>query len=278
VSKQTTIQADIVKGRVVDAETKEPLPEASVKLTQRYGDYGTMINSLKADSLGCFSVFASGRGSIEVSMLGYYSKSKPVLAFSDSRKDTLDIGTIELKMSPQMLKMVQVTGRARRFTVKGDTLVIGEKGNTTFTGTGTHTISVSIDDDGQYVYKVMPGDQTQQEEPSTPKPTELKVYDKEKQEVLSTLTKTGDGIYSGSLEAKWGWFNFLVYDAENSIWYGSDPADATMLSSEEGFYNLWIPADITGIFTITVDLNTMKWTFERTGDLPPAARKAAARR
>lgn len=123
VSKQTTIQADIVKGRVVDAETKEPLPEASVKLTQRYGDYGTMINSLKADSLGCFSVFASGRGSIEVSMLGYYSKSKPVLAFSDSRKDTLDIGTIELKMSPQMLKMVQVTGRARRFTVKGDTIV-----------------------------------------------------------------------------------------------------------------------------------------------------------
>ena len=155
------------------------------------------------------------------------------------------------------------------FTVKGDTLVIGEKGNATFTGTGIHTISVSIDDDGQYIYKVMAGDQTQQEEPSTPKPTELKVYDKEKQEVLSTLTKTGDGIYSGSLEAKWGWFNFLVYDAENSIWYGSDPADATMLSSEEGFYNLWIPADITGIFTITVDLNTMKWTFERTGDLPP---------
>lgn len=91
VSTQTTIQADIVKGRVVDAETKEPLPEATVKLTQRYGDYGTMINSLKADSLGCFSVFASGRGSIEVSMLGYYSKSKLVLAFSDSRKDTLDI-------------------------------------------------------------------------------------------------------------------------------------------------------------------------------------------
>ncbi len=123
VSKQTTVQADIVKGRVVDAETKEPLPEASVKLTQRYGDYGTMINSLKADSLGCFSVFASGRASIEVSMLGYYSKSKPVLAFSDSRKDTLDIGTIELRMSPQMLKMVQVTGRTRRFTVKGDTIV-----------------------------------------------------------------------------------------------------------------------------------------------------------
>ena len=77
----------------------------------------------KADSVGCFSLHASGRGTIEASMLGYYAKTKPVLAFSDSSKDTLDIGDIELKMSPQMLKMVEVTGRARRFTVKGDTIV-----------------------------------------------------------------------------------------------------------------------------------------------------------
>ena len=115
--------ADIVKGRVVDSETKEPLPEAQVKYEQRHGDYGWSIMSAKTDSLGMFTFFASGRGSIEVSMLGYYNKTKPVLAFSDSRKDTLDIGTIELKMSPQMLKMVEVTGRARRFTVKGDTIV-----------------------------------------------------------------------------------------------------------------------------------------------------------
>jgi hypothetical protein len=47
VSTQTTIQADIVKGRVVDAETGGPMEGATVKLTQRYGDYGTMINSLK---------------------------------------------------------------------------------------------------------------------------------------------------------------------------------------------------------------------------------------
>ena len=31
-----TAQADIVKGRVVDSETKEPLPDASVTLTQKY--------------------------------------------------------------------------------------------------------------------------------------------------------------------------------------------------------------------------------------------------
>ena len=118
-----TASADIVKGRVVDAETKEPLPEAQVKFEQRHGDYGWSIMTTKADSVGCFSLHASGRGTIEASMLGYYAKTKPVLAFSDSSKDTLDIGDIELKMSPQMLKMVEVTGRARRFTVKGDTIV-----------------------------------------------------------------------------------------------------------------------------------------------------------
>ena len=114
--------ADIVKGRVVDSDTKEPLPDASVTLTQKF-DMGSSTMFGKADSLGVFHLHADGKCTIEASMLGYYSKSKTVLAFSDSRKDTLDIGDIELKMSPQMLKMVEVSGRARRFTVRGDTIV-----------------------------------------------------------------------------------------------------------------------------------------------------------
>lgn len=118
-----SVYADIIRGRVVDSETKEPLPDASVKLTQRFGDNGTMTMDSKADSLGVFKIYADGKCTIEASMLGYYSKAKSVLAFSDSRKDTIDIGDIELKMSPQMLKMVEVTGRARRFTVHGDTIV-----------------------------------------------------------------------------------------------------------------------------------------------------------
>ncbi len=123
VNMQTATRADIVKGRVVDAETKEPLPEAAVKFMQQYGEYGTMISNTKTDSLGRFTFFADGRGTIEATMLGYYAKTKPVLAFSNSRRDTLDVGDIALKMSPQMLKMVEVTGRARRFTVKDDTIV-----------------------------------------------------------------------------------------------------------------------------------------------------------
>ena len=119
----TTAQADIIRGRVVDSETKEPLPEASVKLTQNYGDTGYSITTSTTDSAGVFHAYASGRCTLELSMLGYYSKKKTVLAFNDSRNDTIDIGTIELKMSAQMLKMVSVTGHARRFTVRGDTIV-----------------------------------------------------------------------------------------------------------------------------------------------------------
>ena len=119
---ELTVSADIIRGRVIDSETKEPLPDASVTLTQKY-DFGSSTTWGKADSLGVFHLYANGKCTIEASMLSYYSKSKTVLAFSDSRKDTIDIGNIELKMSPQMLKMVEVSGRARRFTVRGDTIV-----------------------------------------------------------------------------------------------------------------------------------------------------------
>ena len=111
-----TADADNIRGRVVDSETKEPLPDASVTLTQKY-DFASSTSWGKADSLGVFYMYADGKCTIEASMLGYYSKSKTVLVLSDSRKDTLDIGDIALKMSPQMLKMVEVTGHARRFTV-----------------------------------------------------------------------------------------------------------------------------------------------------------------
>lgn len=120
------LRADILKGRVVDAETKEPLPEASLKLAQTIdynGRTATMVMHSTADSLGCFHLNLRGRGMLEASMLGYYSKTKTVLGFSEDRKDTLDVGDIELKPSETLMKMLEVKGRARRFTVRGDTIV-----------------------------------------------------------------------------------------------------------------------------------------------------------
>ena len=122
----TTLQADILKGRVVDAETKEPLPEATLKLMQTKdynGHTATWIMQSTTDTLGCFHLNLSGRGTLEASMIGYYSKTKAVLGFSDDRKDTINVGDIELKPSETLMKMLEVKGRARRFTVRGDTIV-----------------------------------------------------------------------------------------------------------------------------------------------------------
>ena len=156
-----TARADIIRGRVVDGETKDALPEATVKVSQQWGDYGMSMWSVKTDSLGEFTTHASARVTVEVSMLGYYAKKKTVLAFSDSNKDTIDVGTIELKMSPQMMKMVEVTGRARRFTVRGDTIVFNPEAFHLQEGARLDELirklpGVEVDDNGQMSWNGKP--------------------------------------------------------------------------------------------------------------------------
>ena len=115
--------ADIISGRVIDTDTRETLPGATVQYLQQIGEGSYTGSTVIADSLGRFSFNCNGRVVLTVSMLGYYSKKKNVMALTDSRHDTLDIGAIELKMSSQMLQMVEVTGHAKRFTMHGDTIV-----------------------------------------------------------------------------------------------------------------------------------------------------------
>ena len=117
------INADIISGRIIDTDTRETLPGATVQYMKQISETSYSGNTVITDSLGRFSFFTDGRVELTVSMLGYYQKKKNVMALTDSRKDTLDIGAIELKMSSQMLQMVEVTGHARRFTMHGDTIV-----------------------------------------------------------------------------------------------------------------------------------------------------------
>ena len=91
-------------------------------------------------------------------------------------------------------------------------------------------------------------------------PTELKVYNKDGNAVLTTLSQTGEGIYAGQLNATEGWLNFHVVDEEHGIWYGTDPSDMTALSFADGHWNFWIDSDKTGVYDIEVNLVTMKWT------------------
>ena len=116
-------KADIISGQIIDTDTKETLPGATVQYLKQINETSYSGSTVIADSLGRFSFYTDGRVELTVSMLGYYQKKKNVMALSDSRKDTLDIGAIELKMSSQMLQMVEVTGHAKRFTMHGDTIV-----------------------------------------------------------------------------------------------------------------------------------------------------------
>jgi hypothetical protein len=96
-------------------------------------------------------------------------------------------------------------------------------------------------------------------------PTELKVYENGTN-VLGTLTKVSDGKYEGNITVSTAETTFKIVDNENSVWYGCSPNDATALSAEEGNYNLWIDGGDTGTFTITADLNNMKWSYKKVSE------------
>ena len=53
------VAADVVKGRFVDAQTREPLPEVVARVVQVY-DNGTTFSTFGVDSLGRFTVRPPG--------------------------------------------------------------------------------------------------------------------------------------------------------------------------------------------------------------------------
>lgn len=127
---------------------------------------------------------------------------------------------------------------------------------------GTYTIAVSVNEKAEQILTITEGVE-ETEDPETPLPMELKMYDTGLETVLATLAKTSDGTYKATVSAT-QWLNFKIKDEENSIVYGSDPSDLYTLSSDEGQWNIWLGDDFTDGATvrITVDLSTKKWSYE----------------
>lgn len=116
--------ADIVTGRIVDADTGAPLADAKVDVEIfPVNEYYCFIHHLSADSCGRFSrkVETMSRVTINVNYFGYEAFSKKLNVAGG--KDTLDLGDIKLKMSAELLDEVLVKAKARKFTMKGDTIV-----------------------------------------------------------------------------------------------------------------------------------------------------------
>lgn len=120
------LHAEIIRGRVLDLETHEPVPEVMLNYSRKMaynGMEGVASTYMYSDSLGRFQFFSDIKGDIHIKQIGYYSKVVSYLAVSDSRKDTINVGDIYLKPSEIMMRALEVKGRARRFTVKGDTII-----------------------------------------------------------------------------------------------------------------------------------------------------------
>ena len=82
--------ADIVVGRVVDAQTKAPLPDAQIEVQQHF--MGALISSsYTTDSLGVFELQAFSRQCVlSVEYLGYYRVRRNFLA--SEGEDTIRLG------------------------------------------------------------------------------------------------------------------------------------------------------------------------------------------
>ncbi|MBQ8051867.1 MAG: TonB-dependent receptor [Bacteroidaceae bacterium] len=119
-------RAEIIRGRVIDAETREVLPGVDLLCSGAYkqNDRDIRYNShLPTDSLGRFLFFSNTSGKITARLIGYYPKEVNYIAISDNDRDTVDLGDILLKPSEVMMKALEVKGRMRRFTMSGDTIV-----------------------------------------------------------------------------------------------------------------------------------------------------------
>lgn len=121
----TATLADTIKGRVVDADTGEPLPGAEVVFRESSIDQHSIIqSSFRTDSTGRF-VYACqmeiSKLSIKTSYFGYHSKTVQQMGNND--RDTVTIDDIRLKMDEHLLSEVTVKGRAHRFYMRGDTVV-----------------------------------------------------------------------------------------------------------------------------------------------------------
>lgn len=119
------MSADIVKGRVVDADSGEPLEGAKIDFLMREVDsYRAYLIYMTTDSIGRFQweVGSMAKVSIEINYFGYNTLKKSFNC-AGGTKDTLDLGDLKLKMSDELLKEVVVKAHAKRFTMKGDTVV-----------------------------------------------------------------------------------------------------------------------------------------------------------
>lgn len=117
------LSADVLKGRVVDDASGEPIEGAKIDINlqvpPRYGVY----TFCSTDSVGCFYFEWPDmcKVTLTINYFGYNEYTKRLNMASG--KDTVDIGDLRLKMSEALLKEIVVKAKVKRFYMKGDTVI-----------------------------------------------------------------------------------------------------------------------------------------------------------
>ncbi len=117
------LHAEVLKGRVVDAETREPLEGVRVKITDVIPDFCSSWTAVATDSAGYFhhSTNAGNVLTITANFFGYHDAKIKRLGVGGN--DTIRLDDILLKPSDELLKELTVTAKVKRFYMKGDTVV-----------------------------------------------------------------------------------------------------------------------------------------------------------
>ena len=119
-------RADVFKGKVVNAETGEPIKGAEVQGTVKPKPEWSFNFGAETDSTGCFYLISwqEGRMLMTFSMIGYKLTRKVDYSYGKEVNDTTDLGEIKLQPTMLMLQEVEVKGHIPRITLSGDTVVV----------------------------------------------------------------------------------------------------------------------------------------------------------
>ena len=135
----------LVKGKIVDAKTKEPLPYVNIVIKEN----ATIVSGAITDEKGNFSVdkLAPKKYTLEVQFIGYKTQSKPA---DLSENKSLQLGTIALEEEATQLNEVQVVAERSSMVQKIDRKVINVGKDLIASGTTASEImnnipTVSID-------------------------------------------------------------------------------------------------------------------------------------
>lgn len=114
-------QKYVIGGKIADADTKESLPLAQLRVMTEKDT--VLVASTIADDDGNFSIQlkSSGKYRLQVSYIGYESLQKNITL--TSKKPAQQLGRLLLKPDRTLLREAQITALANELTIKADTFV-----------------------------------------------------------------------------------------------------------------------------------------------------------